>query len=152
MLSCPTVSNRFLIPLSAALSLILTTGCKPRPAQKTAPNAPAATVENIAKALVGDRKIEIKVTGVRPGEKIPVDGEVTDGHSYVDQSMVTGEPIPAEKAVGASVIGLEFASVITALHRRVTIIDQRPVVLEFADAESPGVTEAVGESASLVPG
>src|SRR3989454_525802 len=42
---------------------------------------------------------------VRPGEKVPVDGEVIDGHSTVDQSMVTGESIPATKQVGDSVIG-----------------------------------------------
>ena len=42
---------------------------------------------------------------VRPGEKIPVDGQVTDGASAVDESMVTGEPIPIEKTVGDRVIG-----------------------------------------------
>lgn len=42
---------------------------------------------------------------VRPGEKIPVDGEVVEGASYVDESMVTGEPAPAHKGVGAGVIG-----------------------------------------------
>ena len=42
---------------------------------------------------------------VRPGEKVPVDGTVTDGHSSVDESMVTGEPIAVEKSAGESVIG-----------------------------------------------
>ena len=42
---------------------------------------------------------------VRPGEKIPVDGEVIDGHSTVDQSVVTGESIPVEKNPGDTVIG-----------------------------------------------
>jgi Cu+-exporting ATPase len=42
---------------------------------------------------------------VRPGEKIPVDGEVVDGQSAVDESMVTGEPIPATKRAGDTVIG-----------------------------------------------
>src|SRR5581483_2993570 len=42
---------------------------------------------------------------VRPGEKIPVDGEVVDGESAVDESMVTGEPIPATKRAGDTVIG-----------------------------------------------
>ena len=42
---------------------------------------------------------------VRPGEKIPVDGAVLDGASYVDESVVTGEPIPVEKTPGSSVTG-----------------------------------------------
>ncbi|MCQ4094776.1 heavy metal translocating P-type ATPase [Erwinia persicina] len=42
---------------------------------------------------------------VRPGEKIPVDGEVVDGSSYVDESMITGEPVPVSKGIGAEVVG-----------------------------------------------
>ena len=42
---------------------------------------------------------------VRPGERIPVDGEVLDGRSAIDESMVTGEPIPVTKDPGAEVIG-----------------------------------------------
>jgi Cu+-exporting ATPase len=42
---------------------------------------------------------------VRPGEKIPVDGVVVEGHSSVDESMLTGEPMPVEKSAGESVTG-----------------------------------------------
>ena len=42
---------------------------------------------------------------IRPGEKIPVDGVVTEGQSSVDESMVSGEPIPVEKTAGARVVG-----------------------------------------------
>jgi Cu+-exporting ATPase len=42
---------------------------------------------------------------VRPGEKVPVDGVVLEGSSAVDESMVSGEPIPSEKAPGARVVG-----------------------------------------------
>jgi Au+-exporting ATPase len=42
---------------------------------------------------------------VRPGERVPVDGEVVEGDSYVDESMITGEPIPVGKTVGSAVVG-----------------------------------------------
>ncbi|GJQ31148.1 MAG: copper-translocating P-type ATPase [Phycisphaerae bacterium] len=42
---------------------------------------------------------------VRPGEKVPVDGVVTDGRSSVDESMLTGEPVPVEKGPGSRLIG-----------------------------------------------
>ena len=53
----------------------------------------------VNQVVVGD------VILVRPGEKIPVDGRVVSGSSAVDESMVTGEPIPVEKTEGATVIG-----------------------------------------------
>jgi Cu+-exporting ATPase len=56
-----------------------------------------------------DVALETVVAGnrlrVRPGEKVPVDGIVLDGRSAVDESMITGEPIPAEKAPGDKVTG-----------------------------------------------
>src|SRR6516164_4768755 len=42
---------------------------------------------------------------VRPGEKVPIDGVITEGKSTVDESMITGEPMPVEKTVNDSVIG-----------------------------------------------
>ena len=45
------------------------------------------------------------VVEVRPGERVPVDGEVTGGRSFVDESMITGEPIPVEKVAGRTVVG-----------------------------------------------
>ncbi len=53
----------------------------------------------LEKVQVGD------VLRVRPGEKIPVDGQVVEGSSAVDESMVTGEPIPTEKQQGEKLIG-----------------------------------------------
>ncbi|WEX78990.1 heavy metal translocating P-type ATPase [Sinorhizobium numidicum] len=49
--------------------------------------------------VVGD------IIRIRPGEKIPVDGSVLDGRSYVDESMITGEPLPVQKAAGSEVVG-----------------------------------------------
>lgn len=73
-------------------------------------------------------------TGSRPvhAPSIPVDGQrIFDTDALPLLSQLPRDVI----VVGASVIGLEYASIITALHRRVTVIDQRPVVLEFADDE-----------------
>src|SRR5690625_5058448 len=53
----------------------------------------------IAQVVTGD------IIEVRPGERIPVDGEVTQGQRYVDESMITGEPIPVEKSEGNPLVG-----------------------------------------------
>ena len=66
-----------------------------------------------ALVLVGDSEIEIPIDEVevgdivivKPGSKIPVDGIVVDGNTFVDESMLTGESIPIEKNIGDSVIG-----------------------------------------------
>jgi Cu+-exporting ATPase len=53
----------------------------------------------LSEVRIGDR------LRVRPGERVPVDGAVVDGKTTIDESMVTGEPIPVEKEVGAAVTG-----------------------------------------------
>lgn len=45
------------------------------------------------------------VVDIRPGDRVPVDGTVVEGESYVDESMITGEPIPVRKTRGAEVVG-----------------------------------------------
>jgi Cu+-exporting ATPase len=69
---------------------------------------------SLEKVQVGD------LLRVRPGEKVPVDGEVMEGQSYIDESMVTGEPMPVSKEVGAKVIGATMnqtgSFVMKALH------------------------------------
>jgi Cu+-exporting ATPase len=64
-------------------------------------SADATRFETVAVSTlqVGDRVL------VRPGDRIPIDGEVVDGRSSVDESMLTGEPLPVARGVGEPVIG-----------------------------------------------
>ncbi len=67
----------------------------------------------MARIIKDDREMDVPIEDVqigdivlvRPGEKVPVDGVIMEGYSAVDESMVTGESIPAEKGSGDSVIG-----------------------------------------------
>ncbi|WP_337261653.1 MULTISPECIES: heavy metal translocating P-type ATPase [unclassified Serratia (in: enterobacteria)] len=67
----------------------------------------------IARVLRDGNIVEVAITEVsrgdlievRPGERIPVDGEVIEGESFVDESMISGEPIPVEKRKGTEVVG-----------------------------------------------
>jgi Cu+-exporting ATPase len=81
---------------SGAIKALL--GLAPRTARRIAPGGVESDVE-LSAIQVGDR------LRVRPGEKIPTDGAVLEGRSSVDESMVSGEPIPVEKLPGAKVIG-----------------------------------------------
>jgi Cu+-exporting ATPase len=64
-----------------------------------------------ARVIRDDKEIDLPIEQVllgdlvraRPGEKVPVDGTVTDGHTAIDESMLTGEPMPVEKAQGDKV-------------------------------------------------
>src|SRR5207249_5131654 len=73
-------------------------GLAPKTARRLGPDGREEDVP-LADVHVGDR------LRVRPGEKVPVDGVVVEGRSAVDESMLTGEPIPAEKTAGARVTG-----------------------------------------------
>ncbi|MFZ5493526.1 MAG: heavy metal translocating P-type ATPase [Pseudomonadota bacterium] len=81
---------------NAAIRALL--GLAPKTARRIAPDGSEADVP-LADVQIGDR------LRVRPGEKVPVDGVVLEGHSAVDEAMISGEPIPVEKAVGDAVIG-----------------------------------------------
>jgi Cu+-exporting ATPase len=67
----------------------------------------------VARVVRGGAEVEVPLEDVRqgdlvrvrPGEKIPVDGGITEGRSNVDESMITGEPTPVEKSTGDAVIG-----------------------------------------------
>jgi Cu+-exporting ATPase len=81
---------------SAAIKALL--GLAPKAARRLRDDGSEEDIE-LSHVHVGDR------LRVRPGEKVPVDGKVIDGHSNIDESMLTGEPMPIEKTVGSSVIG-----------------------------------------------
>ncbi|QDU26666.1 Copper-transporting P-type ATPase [Anatilimnocola aggregata] len=73
-------------------------GLAPKTARLVRENGSEADIP-LGHVHVGDR------LRIRPGEKVPVDGAVLDGQSNVDESMVTGEPIPVEKVSGTKVVG-----------------------------------------------
>ena len=81
---------------SGAIKALL--GLAPKTAHRIADDGTEAEVP-LEEIIVGDR------LRVRPGDKVPVDGEVTDGHSTLDEALVTGESMPLSKQVGDHVIG-----------------------------------------------
>ena len=95
-----------------------------RPATARVERAGEPVEVPLADVRVGD------VVHVSPGAKIPVDGEVLDGSSAVDESMVTGESIPVEKAAGDQVVG---ATVNTTgrLRIRATAVDRDSVLAQI---------------------
>jgi len=81
---------------SSAIRALL--GLAPKTARRISGDGTERDVP-ISEIHIGDR------LRVRPGEKVPVDGVVVDGASSVDESMLTGEPLPVEKTLGAKVTG-----------------------------------------------
>jgi Cu+-exporting ATPase len=81
---------------SAAIKLLM--GLAPKTARRILPDGSEQDVP-LAHIHIGD------TLRVRPGEKVPVDGTVTEGQSAVDESMLTGEPMPVTKRPGDKVIG-----------------------------------------------
>ncbi|HZY62307.1 MAG TPA: heavy metal translocating P-type ATPase [Edaphobacter sp.] len=81
---------------SGAIRALL--GLAPKTARRIGSDGTEADIP-LDQVMLGDR------LRVRPGEKVPVDGIVLEGHSSVDESMISGEPIPVEKDVSAEVTG-----------------------------------------------
>ncbi|MGP5133696.1 heavy metal translocating P-type ATPase [Psychrobacter cibarius] len=70
------------------------------------------------------------IVEIRPGERVPVDGEVIEGQSYIDESMITGEPVPVKKQVGDQVVGGTVNQNGT-LNFRVTAIGESSVLAQI---------------------
>lgn len=112
----------------------------------------------MARVTRAESEIEIRIeevvlgdlVRVRPGERVPVDGTVVDGRSAVDQSLVTGEPLPVERAAGDSVIGGSMNGLGTLLVR-VTAVGEagflQHVAHEVEDARAlkPGMLHLVDQ-------
>ncbi|HVH37699.1 MAG TPA: heavy metal translocating P-type ATPase, partial [Sphingomicrobium sp.] len=106
-------------------------GLAPKTARRVAANRDEEDVP-LEHVQVGD------VLRVRPGEKVPVDGVVVEGHSSVDESMITGEPLPVEKQAGAKLTGATVNGTGSMLMRaervgRDTMLSQ--IVRMVADAQ-----------------
>ena len=106
----------------------------------------------ISKVQVGDSIL------VRPGERIPVDGVVLDGQSAVDESMLTGEPVPRDKTSGDSVVGgtinCEGALTFTAtrIGRETALAQIIRLVQEAQGSKAPIQSVADRVAAYFVPG
>jgi len=92
----------------------------------------------IEEVQVGD------VIMVRPGEKIPTDGEVLEGEGYVDESMITGEPIPVLKRASSAVVGGTLNKN-SALRFRATRVGRETVLAQIIDL----VDQAQGSRPSI---
>jgi Cu+-exporting ATPase len=114
-----------------------------------------------ATVLRDNRELEIPIEDVqiqdqvvvKPGEKIPVDGEVIAGESYVDESMITGEPLPALKQKGDTVVGgtLNKNSVLTFSATKIgrdTVLAQIIRLVEEAQGSRPPVQRIADKAVS----
>ncbi|HOM96566.1 MAG TPA: heavy metal translocating P-type ATPase [Methanofastidiosum sp.] len=101
----------------------------------------------IEDVIVGDIVI------VKPGEKIPVDGEVISGQSYVDESMISGEPIPVLKEKGSKVIGatINKNSILNFRATKIgkdTVLSQIIKLVEEAQGSKPEIQKIADKAVS----
>lgn len=90
---------------------------------------------------------------VRPGESLPVDGEITQGHSNIDESMLTGESLPVEKTVGDSVTGASINKT-GAFTYQVTKIGQDTMLSQIVRMvqEAQGTKAPIAKMADVISG
>ncbi len=114
-----------------------------------------------ARVLREGREIDVPLAAVRvgdilrarPGEQIAVDGEVVEGHSGVDESMLTGEPLPVEKQAGAAVTGGTLNRTGTLLYRATrvgsdTALSRIVALVRQAQGSKPAIGRLVDKVAS----
>jgi Cu+-exporting ATPase len=121
----------------------------------------AKTARVIRGGVEQDIPVEQVVVGdlvrVRPGEKVPVDGIVREGRSTIDESMLTGESLPVEKATGATVFGAtinrtgSFVFEATKVGRDTTLAQIVRLVEEAQGSKAPMQRLADAVSARFVP-
>lgn len=134
--------TRFLLTLDQAVDTVFTALKEAKRGETYVPNAPAATVENIAKALIGKRPIKTKITGIRPGEKmheIMVSDEeahhcVKRGNYYAILPMLP--ELASRKAKQKPALFREFSSADTVLNLAGTVALLKSHRLMVDDVES----------------
>lgn len=102
----------------------------------------------IEDVVIGD------IVDVRPGERVPVDGQIVDGSSWVDESMITGEPLPVAKSVGSEVVGgtVNKTGAFRLRALRVgseTVLAQIVRMVEEAQASKPPIQEMADRVAAI---
>jgi len=115
-----------------------------------------------ARVLRGGEEVEIPIDAVvvgdeitvRPGERLAVDGVVVEGHSYVDESMITGEPVPVEKGAGGELVGgtINKTGAFTMRATRVgadTVLSRIIRMVEEAQGAKPPIQKLADRIASV---
>jgi FlaA1/EpsC-like NDP-sugar epimerase len=134
--------TRFLLSLDQAVDTVFAALAHARPGETFVPDAPSATVMNVARALIGDRGMEIRVTGIRPGEKlheIMVSDEeahhcVRRGDYYAIQPMLPElQPLPLN---GTGALGRELSSAdnVLDLDGTVELLCRHRLLPEYTEA------------------
>ncbi len=137
--------TRFLLSLSQAVDTVLEALRHAKPGETYVPDVPAATLVNVAKALIGDRSVEIDYIGVRPGEKIH---EIMVSEEECNHSARRGEyyailpMLPELRDDSEQVSGLsrEFSSQdnVVSLQETAALLERHGLLVEQADASGGG--------------
>ncbi len=139
--------TRFLLSLNQAVDTVFEALKSAQPGEILVPNAPSATVINIAKALIGDRKIEIEIVGIRPGEKMhelmvseeECNHTIARGDYYAILPMLP--ELKSEQELEKAALGKEFSSADTVmtLDETISLLAQHELLV--GDSEIGNLSE-----------